>query len=281
MKTLVLCLLLISTASAQNLSPENIQKDFDDTFDYYYSAALKFVNVLGTELDTRVNQYIQFHEDFINQLRNISNIPNLNISPESEKIISDGISLLNQLIEGYRNSLNKDIFINEFNKYMDMLKTQYLSRAQKLIDQLKNEVIQIPALGQCWTDARDELGNIVKTGFLAARDAAITTVTNAKVTLDINEFIVKATIDSNALFISSCQAPGVDVSVCISSFLNIAQITIPANINMWATSTSNALRTNLELAEILINSAASNAMNSIVPVVGTIEACVRNVLTSG
>lgn len=279
MKTLAVCLfLLISTASAQSPTPDSIQKDFDDTFNYYYSAALKFVNGLGTELDARVSQYVKVHEQFINQLRNISSIPNIKIDPDSEKILNGGISLLNLLIEGYRNSLKKDIFINELNKYMDMLKTQYLSKAQKLIDQLNNEVVKNAALGQCWTDARDELGNIVKTGFLSARDAAITTVVNAKSTLDITEFIVKSTIDSNTLFISSCQAPGADFNFCLSSFLNIAQLTIPANVNMWASLTEGALRTNLQLAEILINSAALNAMNGIVPVVNTIEGCVKNIL---
>jgi hypothetical protein len=209
-------------------------------------------------------------------LKNISNIPNLKFDENSERILNEGISLLNLLIEGYRSSLNKNIFIDELNKYMDMLKTQYLSKAQVLIDQLNNEVFKNAALGQCWTDVRDELSNIVKTGFLAARDAAITTVTNAKVTLDVNEFIVNATVSSNALFISSCLAPGVDLNFCISSFLNIAQVTIPANVNMWASLTEGAIRTNLQVAEFLIKSAASNAMNGIVPVVNIIETCVRN-----
>lgn len=277
---LAVCLFLISTASAQSPTPDSIQKDFDDTFNYYYSAALKFVNDLGTELDARVNQYVKVHEEFINQLRNISNIPNIKIDPQAEKIIEEGISLLNLLIEGYRNSLKKDIFIEELDKYMDMLKTQYLSKAQKLIDQLKNEVVRNAALGQCWMDAQDGLGNIVKTGFLAARDAAITTVVNAKSTLDLTEFIVKSTIESNKLFITSCQAPGVDINFCISSFLNIVQITIPANVNTWASLTEGALKTNLQLAEILINSAALNAMNGIVPVVNTIERCVLNILAN-
>lgn len=230
MKIVAVYLLLISTACAQNLTGEGIQKDFNDVFDYYRSVALKFVDGLGIELEKRVDQYVKAHEEYINQLRNVSKIANITLSPNNQEIINRAISYLDVLIDNYKESLNKNIFTNEFNKYMDMLTSKYLSKAQQLIDQLKNEVTKLPVLGQCWTDSRDELGNIVKTGFIAAKDAALSTVGNAEFTLNLNEYLVKATIDSNSFFISSCQFPGADLNSCISSFLTMVDITVRANI---------------------------------------------------
>lgn len=280
MKILAVCLLLICTTSAQIPTSTDIQKDYDDTFNYFSSAASKFVDGLGTELEKRVNNYVNAHKVFIDQLKSISTIPNVVLNANSQKVITEGIAYLNALIDGYRSALKKEIFTNEFNKYMNMLTTQYLSKAQALIDRLKSEVAKNAAVGQCWTSVKVELSNLVKNGFLSARDAAVTTVVNANMTLNINEMIVKVTVDSTALFISSCQFPGVNVNSCISSFLNIAQMTIPVNVNMWASSTENALKSNLQLAEILINSAALNAMNGIVPIISRIESCVRDILAA-
>lgn len=263
------CFLLIvsSNVSAQNSA--GIQKDFDETFNNYYTAAVKFINGLGLQLENRINKFVQTHELFITQLRSISNIQNVTLDSNNQKVIADGIDLLEKLIAGYRKALNKQIFEVEFNKYMNALKTNYLNQAQNLINSLKSEVQRVPAVGQCWTAVRDELGVIVKKGFLAARNASLTTLANADITLNMNELIVKATVDSNALFISSCQIPNVNVNSCISTFLTTAQVTIPMNVNTWASSNESALKVHLQLAEILINSAISSAVSDVVPIINS------------
>lgn len=281
MKHLIILCLLVSAAFAQNTTVDGIQKDFDNTFNSYSSAALKFVDKIGSILEKRVNDYVAVHQTLIDQLNGIAQFPNINLDANSQKILSEGVALLNSLIEGYRKSLTKEIFINELDKYMTILKTDYLAKAQQLINLLISEVAKNSAVGKCWNESRSDLESIVKSGFLAARDAAGVSVFNANITLNTNEFLVKSTVETNKAFISSCQQPGVNLTQCASSFLNLLKVSFAESVKMWASSTQNAIKSNMQLAEILINSATTNAVNGIVPVVSTIERCVRNILISG
>lgn len=262
--------------SAQFPNPLDIQNDFDKTFEKYYTAALKFVDAIGLELDARVSNFVKVHQRLLDQLNSLKNLNGTVLDEANVKIINEAVTLINGLLNGYRTTLDRNIVVNELNRHLNVLKSN-ITQAQGLINELKNWVTQLPILGQCWTSVRDELGNIVNNGFNQARDAAAFAISNANATLNIIEFLVNSTIDANNVSISACQLNLNTINSCINSFLNIAQITLPANINFWASTIESSVRNNLMIADSLVQAASAMGMSSIPSITARIQTCLRNV----
>lgn len=269
-------LILCGSCLAQNPSPNDIQDDFDKTFEKYYAAAIKFVDGLGVQLDARISTFIAAHQRLIDQLNGLKNLNGTNLDESNVKIINEALTFVETLLSGYASTLDRDLIVKELDRHLGALKSN-VSRAQDLIDELKKWVTQLPILGQCWTSTRDELGSIINNGFIQARDAAVFAITNANSTFNIIELLVSSTLESNKFFISSCQNDANSINSCIASFLNMARSTLPANVNYWATTIENSVRTNLQIADSLIQAAAANAISSIPSIATRIENCLRNV----
>lgn len=270
---IVLCGLVF----AQNPTPEDIQRDFDQTFDQYFTAATKFVDKLVDELDIRVDQFVAAHFRLFQQLGSILLINGTNLDENYSKIINDGMGSIEGLMSDYRTALDHNIIINELNRHLNVLRAN-ITNAQELIDVLKGWVAQNPEVGRCWNSTKDEIGNLVNNGFIQASDAAIFAITNANSTLNLIEFLVLSTVDSNNFLISSCQNDINFLNSCIVSFLTTTQVTLPANINFWLATISSTVSTNLIIADSLVQSAAAFALANIPFITASVEACVRGVV---
>jgi hypothetical protein len=277
-KILAFCFLFGVVSAQQFPSAINIQSDIDTTFEKYYQFALKFVDKIGDELDKRVTTYVSAHQRLVDQFRNVRNITNITINAEGEKIISEVLTFIDGLVIDYRKTLDRSIFVRTLDKYMSTLRSEYVKRVGESVNELMKWISKLPLVQQCWNESRADIENVVRNGFVSAQDAAILALSNANLTLNINEFLVSSTIDSNNLFISSCRGNPDFLNSCISSFLTVASISIPANINYWSMTTENAVKTNLALAETLFTASANSAYGNIVPIASRIETCVRGFL---
>lgn len=279
MKFIVTILLLSSAVLAQYPTGLEISADFQQAFDYYSLEAVKFVDKLAGILDERVLPYIAAHEKLITHYSNIRLIPGVQLDSNAEQIMSRITTRITNLMQSYPKVLDRDIFSREMQKHMNILNSGYIKQAEGLIKDLVIYVTKNPAVGKCWKENRDEIMNIVKNGFLAARDAAITTVTNANATLNTNEILIDAMISSDNSFIEICKSTGIEqVNGCIATYLTVADLTVPANAFTWEMTTNSTVATNLQIAEVLIQSAAQIAVIQISQVVEKIETCVANVL---
>lgn len=279
MKFIVTILLLSSAVLAQYPTGLEISADFQQAFDYYSLEAVKFVEKLAGILDARVLPYIAAHQKIITHFSSIRLIPGVLLDVNGEQIMSRITTRITNLMLNYPKVLDRNIFSREMQKHMDMLNSGYIKQAEGLIKDLVTYVTKNPAIGKCWQENREEIMTIVKNGFLAARDAAITTVTNANATLNTNEILIDAMISADNSFIEICKSTGIEqVNGCIATYLTVADLTVPASTSMWEMTTNSTVATNLQIAEILIQSAAQIAVIQITQVVGKIETCVADVL---
>lgn len=259
-------------------TPTDIQNDFNTTFNNYYSLALKFVDGLANLHDQRVKQYIAAHEKLIEHYKSIRTIPGIQLSNESEKVLDNVEAKINELIADYNVTLDRNIFTRELNKYIDILKTRYLDRAQSAIGQLQKFVTANSAIGKCWSDNSNEILNVITTALVSAKDAAILTIANANATLNSNEVQIKSMISTDDVFIATCQSDARFVSSCVGNFLNLIDFGFPLSAYLWELTTSGAVRSNLNIAEVLIMSATETAVTSITSTVVKIESCIRGAM---
>lgn len=279
-KILAFCF-LFGVVSAQLPSASiNIQIEIDTTFEKYYQFALNFVDKIGDELDNRVETYVSAHQRLADQFRSVRNITNVKLNAASEKIINDVETLVDGLIAGYKEILDRKIFVNTLDQYMNSMRTQYEGKVQRVVSEFMKWIEQTPALVQCWNESRADIETAIQNGFLSTRSAAILALQNANATLNLNELLVSSAINSNNLYIVSCEGNSIPflLNSCISNFLNVASASVQANVNYWASTTETAVKSNLALAETLYTSSVTTAYNNILPIAGRIEACVRSTL---
>ncbi|KAL7029693.1 hypothetical protein ACKWTF_006323 [Chironomus riparius] len=279
MKFIVTILFLASAVLAQFPTGLEISADFLQANTYYSLEAVKFVDKLAAVLDERVLPYIAAHEKLVKHFESIKEIPGVKLDANGEQIMDRLTTRITNMINNYPNVLDRNIFSREMQRHMDMLNSGYIKQAEGLITDLVSYVTKNPNVGKCWMENRDEIMKIVQNGFLAARDAGITTITNANATLNTNEILIEAMITSDTSFIEMCKSTGIEqVNGCIGIYLSVADLTVPASASMWEMTTNTTVTTNLQIAESLIQTAAQIAVIQITQIVGRIEACVVDVL---
>lgn len=279
MKFIVTVLLLSSAVLAQYPTGVEISADFTQAVSHYSLEATNFVAKLAGVLDARVLPYIANHQKLITHFASIKLIPGVLLNENSEQILGRITARITSLIQNYPKVLDRNIFSREMEKHMETLNSGTIKQAEGLIKDLVTYVTKNPEVGKCWEENRDEIMKIVQNGFIAARDAALTTVTNANATLNTNEILIDAMISADNSFIEICKSTGIDqVNGCIATYLTVADLTVPANTNIWEMTTNSTVATNLQLADILIQTAAQIAVIQVTQVVGKIEACVTDVL---
>jgi hypothetical protein len=272
---LIVAILLITLSAAHAQTAVEIQGDFTTTFNKFFELAEQFVDKLAAQLETRVNQYVATHQRLIDNFKNVSSIQNVTLSAENQAVLNGIVTRIEGVIANYRKVLDKNIFKQQLNKYMDLLQTNYLGKAQTLITELVGYIALFPAVGKCWADNKPALEKIVENGFIQARNAATSAVQGANSTLNINEILVNGAISGNDAFISICQIIPGTLNDCISTFLNVAQITLPAGSGLWELTTNLTVSTNLGLTEGQIASAISTAISSIEQPIQSIVTCVK------
>ncbi|KAG5681335.1 hypothetical protein PVAND_010780 [Polypedilum vanderplanki] len=277
---LIIAVLLITTSAIHAQMAADIQNDFTQTFNYFFDIAKQFIDKLATLLDDRFNQYIVIHQKLIDNFRSVQLISNVTLDANNLATLNEIISKIESLIGSYRKVFDRNIFNQELNKYTTLLQTQYLSKAQVLIDELKNYVTKFPVIGKCWSDNKAELTSIVENGFNQAKNVVLSAVQGANSTLNINELLVNGVIAGNDAFLNICKSSP-SINDCVSTFLNVATITLLAGSGLWELTTNLTVSVNLGITETQIVGAISTAVLNIEQIVRRIEACVTNSLVQG
>lgn len=279
MKYVLAFLLLLGIVLGQYPSGSDILADYQKASEYFYSEALKFVENQAIVLDERLTAYIAAHQKLATHFTSLRQIPGVSLSANSEQILNRITARIQNLIEIYPKVLDRNIFKNELQKYMNILTNGPLNQAEGLIKELAEYVTKYPAIGKCWQDNRDVIMGIVANGFLGARNAALTTVRNANGTLNTNEFLINALISTDNAFISFCKTNGfIQVDSCIEMFLSTASVTFPGASLVWEISTNATVGVNLRIAEGMIQTTTQTAVAQITQAVYRIESCVKDTL---
>lgn len=270
-------ILLCGAVFAQLPTPVDIQNEFDQTFEKYYTVASKYVEKLTDVMAVRVDQFVEAHSRLSEQIRNISNFNGINLDENNSKIINESVKSIQNLIGDYRVNLDLELISSELNRHLNAIRAN-VTTAQSLIDKFKNYVVLNSEVGICWNTTINEIGNLVNNGFNQARDAAVFAITNANSTLNLIEFLVLSTVDSNNLLLSSCPSDINLLNGCITTILSNAQITLPANIDFWKSTIISTINTSLVISDSLVNAAVGFVIANIPFITGNVEACFRNIL---
>lgn len=282
MKFIVAILFLSASALAVENLPTalEIAGDFQKTYDLYNGEATKFVDKLAGVLDQRVSTYVAAHQNLITHFGNVRLVPGVILDAKSEEILGRITARVTNMILNYPKVLDRNIFSNELKKHMDKLKNGYLIQAEDLIKELGKYVTENPSIGKCWQENREEIFKVVQNGFIAARDAALTTVKNANSTLNTNEMLIDALIVADKSFVEICKSLGKDqVNGCIASYINVSDLTFPASSSIWEQTTNSTVSVNLQVAESMIQSATQIAAIQITQTVFKIQRCVTEILS--
>lgn len=269
-------ILLCGAVFAQLPTPVDIQNEFDQTFEKYYTVASKYVEKLTDVMAVRVDQFVEAHSRLSEQIRNISNFNGINLDENNSKIINESVKSIQNLIGDYRVNLDLELISSELNRHLNAIRAN-VTTAQSLIDKFKNYVVLNSEVGICWNTTINEIGNLVNNGFNQARDAAVFAITNANSTLNLIEFLVLSTVDSNNLLLSSCPSDINLLNGCITTILSNAQITLPANIDFWKSTIISTINTSLVISDSLVNAAVGFVIANIPFITGNVEACFRNI----
>jgi hypothetical protein len=276
--SLVFILLIVSSQSLAQTTGE-IQNELNQLFDNLYNENLEFVNSLGNALEGRITLYIESFEKLSTQLRNITN--NSQLDQQSKDAVQNLLTQIDTLIGNIRKTINKETFTKEVKKFADFVKVNFQQQTQSLMVEFERILAFFPPLAKCWTDSRNLAFNLITDGLKSASSAATFTINNANLTLNANQALVDSTISLYSFLLASCDFDANTRPTCVKSILDLINLTLPGNLNLWASSTADAVKINLQIADTLVRSAVSGAGTFVGQIVVAVQSCVANILSQG